>query len=626
MFRVRFVPMGIVEETRRRGERLMNVLERAGIPLETVCGRTGKCGRCKVIVIEGKAPITDNDRKFIRRADLDRGMRLACAVKVNSDMVVEIPKESARNEQVILEDANVRSNLRPKIRSIELSVPPPSLAYQVGDHERMLKALAEISRSDYEIPLRILRKLPDLLKSSPQIRLIIRGTEILDIVPIGDSDIYGVAVDIGTTTDVAYLMDLRSGDCVAVQSKMNPQIAHGDDVISRITYAMKNSEGAETLQKQITSCIDELIGDCCARGGVPREKVFEIVVVGNTAMHHLFFGLDTSNLGRSPFIPVVADAIEAKSRELGINAAGEAYVYSLPNVAGFVGADHVAVLLASRLWDGERPRMAIDIGTNGEISVGDATGIASTSCAAGPALEGANIRFGMRATTGAIDHLTISDDYEVSYSTINKGKPRGLCGSAVVDAVSEMFRVGAIGPNGKIRTDLGISRVKTIGGMVQFILATGEESATGDPISFTQKDVSEVQCAKAAMYSGATILMEDRGIKQGDLESILLAGAFGNYISPKSAMGLGIFPEVPLSRVKQIGNAAGSGAKIALLDETSREEARKIARGIRFVELAARPEFQERFFQALYIPHRDQSLFPIVMSNVADVNKMDEQV
>ena len=624
MSKVRFEPIGATVETRRKGERLIDVLERAGISLETVCGHIGKCGRCKVIVRGGYAPMTDNDKKLISQTDLDQGMRLACRIRIDSDMVIDIPEESARNEQVILEDANVKATICPRVRSVVLTIPPPSLAYQVGDYERLHKVLGEHTNVSYETSLHVLRKLPGVLRSSTEIRLITRGNEILDIVPVKDEELFGVAVDIGTTTDVAYLLDLRTGECVTVQSRMNPQIAHGDDVISRITYAMKNSDGAKVLQDQITSCIDDLVGECCTKAGVSREKVFEIVVVGNTAMHHLFFGLETSNLGRSPFIPVVADSIEERSRELGINAAREAYVYSLPNVAGFVGADHIGVLLACRLWEGDEPRMAIDIGTNGEISVGNADGIASTSCAAGPALEGANIRFGMRATTGAIDHLTISDGLEVSYSTINKGKPRGLCGSAVVDAISEMFRVGVIAPNGKIRTNLESPRIRVGNGEVQFVVATEEESATGEAVAITQKDVSEVQCAKAAMYAGATILMEDRGVTRDDLDSILLAGAFGNYVSPRSAIGLGIFPEVPLSRVKQIGNAAGSGAKIALLDESTREEARKLARDIRFVELAARPEFQERFFQALYIPNRDQSLFPNVMSKVVDVNRIED--
>jgi len=621
MSKVRFEPFGITVESHRRGEWLPDILERAGISLETVCGGRGKCGRCRVIVREGSAPVTDEDRKMIRKEDLEQGMRLACGMRVHSDMVIEIPSESARNEQVILEDANVQTILGPKVKSIALSVPVPSLKFQVGDLERLRAVLNKQSQTDFQMSLHTLKKLPSLLKSSTDIRLITRGDEVLDMVPIGQEEMYGVAVDIGTTTVVAYLIDLVKGECVAVQSRMNPQIAHGDDVISRITFAMKNRDGASILQDQIARCVDGLIGECCANVGLSRERIFEIVVVGNTAMHHLFFGLDTSNLGRSPFVPVVADPIEVKSRELGIDIGKEGYVYSLPNVAGFVGADHIGVLLTCRIWESEKPRMAIDIGTNGEISVGNSSGIASTSCAAGPALEGANIRFGMRATTGAIDHLSITEDLEVSYSTINNGKPRGLCGSAVVDAISEMFRVGVIGPNGKIRKELKSPRIRVVNGEAQFILATEDESATGEVVAVTQKDVGEVQCAKAAMYAGATILMEEMGVTQDDLDSILLAGAFGNYISPKSAIGLGIFPEVPLSKIKQIGNAAGSGAKIALINETTREEARRLAKEIRFIELAARPEFQERFFQALYIPHQDQSLFPEVMSKAVEINR-----
>jgi uncharacterized 2Fe-2S/4Fe-4S cluster protein (DUF4445 family) len=522
---------------------------------------------------------------------------------------------------VILEDAIARTTLSPRIRSFVLSVPPPSLDFQVGDLERLQHALSKLTQIDFQVSIRTLRRFPALLRSCGQVRLVTRGDEVLDIVADSDESLYGVAVDIGTTTAVAYLIDLGTGDCVAVHSRMNPQIAHGDDVISRMTFGLRNSEGAKTLQSQITNCVDELIGECCASASVSRERVFEIVVVGNTAMHHLFFGLDTSNLGRSPFVPVVAGPIEVKSAELGITVGNEAYVYSLPNVAGFVGADHMGVLLACRLWESEEAQMAIDIGTNGEISVGGGSGVASTSCAAGPAFEGANICFGMRATTGAIDHLSIDDDFEVSYTTINNGKPRGLCGSAVVDAISEMFRVGIIRPNGRIRKEIESQRVGVVNGETQFVLATGEESLNGEAVAITQKDIGEVQSAKAAMYAGATILMEEMGVNQDDLDAILLAGAFGNYISPKSAMGLGIFPEVPVSKVKQIGNAAGSGAKIALLNEIAREEVRQLARRIKFVELAARPEFQDRFFCALYIPHRDTTIFPTVMSEVADINR-----
>jgi uncharacterized 2Fe-2S/4Fe-4S cluster protein (DUF4445 family) len=623
MSRVRFEPSGITVESNSDGEHLSDILERAGISLEKVCGGRGKCGRCRIVVRDGSVPVTDKDKELIPQEDLAQGMRLACGIRVHSDMVLEIPKESERNEQVILEDAYVQTKLSPVVSNFILKVPAPSLHYQVGDLERLRTVSSQRLRVEIRMPLGTLRKLPNLLSASEQIRLVSRGGEILDVTSANGNEMFGVAVDIGTTTVVVYLMDLVGGECVAVESKMNPQITHGDDVISRITFAMRNPDGTTILQTQISQCIDELIRECCASAGVDKEKVYEIVAVGNTAMHHLFFGLDTSHLGRSPFVPVVADAVEVKSHELGINIGEEAYVYTLPNVAGFVGADHIGVLLACRLWESDETRMAIDIGTNGEISVGNTSGVASTSCAAGPALEGANIRFGMRAATGAIDHLSIADDFEVSYTTISKGKPRGLCGSAVVDAISELFRVGVIDPNGRIRKELVSPRIRIVNGESQFVIAIEQETATGEAVTITQKDVSEVQCAKAAMYAGATILMEDRGVTQDDLDLILLAGAFGNYISPKSAIGLGIFPEVPLSKVKQIGNAAGSGAKIALLNQKARDEATKLAREIRFVELAARPEFQERFFQALYIPHQNQSLFPEVMSKVVESNKVD---
>jgi uncharacterized 2Fe-2S/4Fe-4S cluster protein (DUF4445 family) len=546
-------------------------------------------------------------------------------IRVKHDLVIEIPKESARNEQVILEDASIKAPLRPMIRTLTAEVPRPSLSHQVGDSERLMSSLAARRQKEVSMGLYALRRLSSVLKIGDSLRLVLRRNEVLDVLPEAEEKIYGVAVDIGTTTVVAYLMDLSIGECVSVHSRMNPQISHGDDVISRITFALSNKEGASILQTQMSQCVDELITQCCLSASVPKERIYETVVVGNTAMHHLFFGLDTSNLGRCPFVPVLAEPIEVKASELGIRTGKESYVYSLPNVAGFVGADHVGVLVTCRLWESDKPKMAIDIGTNGEISVGNTGGISSTSCAAGPALEGANIKFGMRATTGAIDHLTISKGFEVKYSTINKGRAKGFCGSAIVDAVSEMFRVGIIGAKGDIRKDSDTERVRTVKGETYFVVATREESATGKPVYITQKDIGEVQCAKAAMYAGATILMEDMGITQKDLESILLAGAFGNYIAPRSAIGLGIFPEVPISKVKQIGNAAGSGAKIALLDEQSRLEAKELARRIRFVELAVRPEFQDRFFRALYIPHRDPSLFPGVMSRVAEINRAEAE-
>jgi uncharacterized 2Fe-2S/4Fe-4S cluster protein (DUF4445 family) len=295
----------------------------------------------------------------------------------------------------------------------------------------------------------------------------------------------------------------------------------------------------------------------------------------------------------------------------------EGYVSSLPNVAGFVGADHVAVLLASRLWESEDPKLVIDIGTNGEISVGNSDGIASTSCAAGPAFEGANLSFGMRGTDGAIDHLSISDELDVSYTTINGLKPKGLCGSGVVDAIAEMFRTGVIERNGRIREELESPRIRVVDGESQFIVATRDETSMKEPIVITQNDIVQIQYAKAAMYAGTSILMERMKISSSKLDAILLAGAFGNYVRPASARIIGLFPEIPLDRVIGIGNAAGAGAKMALLNEDVRKKARELATSIEYVELAAHAQFEDRFYNALYFPNYDTSFFPQVMSEIS---------
>jgi uncharacterized 2Fe-2S/4Fe-4S cluster protein (DUF4445 family) len=285
-------------------------------------------------------------------------------------------------------------------------------------------------------------------------------------------------------------------------------------------------------------------------------------------------------------------------------------------VAGFVGADHVAVLLASHLWESDEPRLLMDIGTNGEISLGDSERIASTSCAAGPAFEGANLKFGMRGTEGAIDHVRISGDYGVTYTTIKGVRPRGLCGSGVVDAISEMFKAGVIDRTGRIREDLEIPGVQVRNGESQFIIAAEKESAINEPITITQDDVVQIQYAKAAMYAGASILMERMGINPSRLDAIMLAGAFGNYLSPESARTIGLIPEIPLRRVVGIGNAAGAGAKMALLNEDARKQALEIVNRVEYVELAAHPGFEELFYRALYIPNYDMSSFPGITSDV----------
>ncbi len=615
MYKIRFEPSGLIVTVTEEGEMLCDVAERAGLTLESICGGRGKCGRCRVIVEEGFAPVTDEDRDQITEGKLERGMRLGCCLEISDDLVVRIPEESTREDQIILEDSTVTIQLDPLVKEYVTEIEGASLEYHSGDLERLMKGIFGTERKA-RVSLETLEELSVFSRSDDPLSVVMRGNEILDINLAASGGAYGAAVDIGTTTLVAYLMDLSTGECVAVRSKMNPQVKHGDDVLSRMSFAMQADNGREVLQDMVTGAVDDLIERCVASAGIGRSRVFEIAVVGNTAMHHLFFGMDTYSLGRAPYVPVVSQPYETKASQLGLEYAEEAYVYSPPNVAGFVGSDHIGVLMACRLWESEEPQMVMDIGTNGEISIGSREGIASTSCAAGPALEGANLKHGMRGATGAIENVSISDDLELSYSTIGNSRPKGICGSAAVDAVSEMFRAGIVDSKGKIRRELDHPRIQTINDELQLILAPAEETATGEPVSIFQKDISEILNAKAAMYVGASTLMEEMGVGREDLHSILLAGAFGNYISPRNAISLGILPEVPLDRVIQIGNAAGSGAKIALLNKRARKEAWKLAREIRYIELAARSDFQDRFYKALYIPHLDETLFPEVMSGV----------
>ncbi|MFP4546247.1 MAG: ASKHA domain-containing protein, partial [Methanomassiliicoccales archaeon] len=514
----------------------------------------------------------------------------------------------------ILEDTQGAITLDPDIKLHSLTVPEASLDYQVGDFDRILSMLGETGKEPYYTSLKYLRKVTPLLKETNEIFVATKDWEILDVTPITESCAYGVAVDIGTTTVVAYLMDLISGECKAISSEMNPQIRYGDDVLSRVTFSMHNSEKGQLLQSSIVDCLNRLIENCCKEAHVPEDRIYEVAVVGNTAMHHFFYGLDASNLGRSPYVPSIARALEVKAREVGLHSHPEAYCYSLPNVAGFVGADHTSVLLSTRLWEAEEPQIAIDIGTNGEISVGSKDGIASTSCAAGPALEGATIKFGMRGASGAIDHLTIDKDWNVEYTTIGNRKARGLCGSAIVDAIAEMFKAGVLEPSGRIRKEIDSPRIIESDGEVQFIIAYEEEASLDEPVVITQGDVGEVQCAKAALYSGVTMLMDIMDIKLEEVDKLFLAGAFGNYISPESSMNLGLIPEMPLDKVKGIGNAAGDGAKIALLNKTGKREVEEVVKNLHYVELALLPEFDRHYCDSMFLPHRDTSLFPRLMS------------
>jgi uncharacterized 2Fe-2S/4Fe-4S cluster protein (DUF4445 family) len=379
---------------------------------------------------------------------------------------------------------------------------------------------------------------------------------------------------------------------------MNPQISYGEDIISRINRVIKSPDDGMQLQKLAVEAINELGADLCAEVSANTEEIVEAVVVGNTAMHHLFLNLPVKQLALSPFVPAVSRALEVKARDLGLGIAPGAYVHLLPNIAGFVGADHVAMLLATEVGQAEGPIVALDIGTNTEISLICKGKIAATSCASGPAFEGGHIKYGMRAATGAIERLRITNDV-IQYQTIDGAPPIGICGSGILDALAQLYLAKIIDEGGRIIDKR--PRVRAYKGQREFVLVSKEERGGQPAITITQHDVRELQLAKAAIRSGIQALLEVSGCAEAEIKQVIIAGAFGTYIDVASAVAIGMLPPLPLNRFRQAGNAAGMGAKLALISLRQRAEAQAIASKAKYIELASVPNFELTFTQASYL-------------------------
>jgi uncharacterized 2Fe-2S/4Fe-4S cluster protein (DUF4445 family) len=404
----------------------------------------------------------------------------------------------------------------------------------------------------------------------------------------------GLAVDIGTTKIAGYLVDLESGKTLASKGLMNPQISYGEDVISRIVAASKSAENAIKLQSLLVDALSQLATDLCAEIKADPTQIVDAVVVGNTAIHHLFLRLPVKQLGLAPYIPAMRSSIDVKARELGLKIARGAYVHLLPNVAGYVGADHVAMLLATRMSDAKKTTLAIDIGTNTEICLNHRGRMTSVSCASGPAFEGAHIKFGMRAAPGAIEHVRLANDH-LEIQTIGGETPVGICGSGLLDVVAQLRLNNILDRGGRMSSH---PLVRSNNGSSEFVLA---ERTGQDAITISQKDVRELQLAKAAIRLGIQALVIAEGLTENDIEEVIIAGAFGTFIDVKSAITIGMLPSLPLERFEQVGNAAGTGARLALISQTERASAQQIAERDGYIELAAVPNFNRKFAEATYM-------------------------
>ena len=631
----------VFQPSGRRGEieAGKSVLEAArtlGVGIEAACGGARVCGKCRVIVETGRfeklnlvssadhvSPVGDVEKKFLTAEELSRGYRLACNAFLSGDLVVTVPEESRSAKQVILEKGRERKiEVRPAVKNITVTLPAASLSDFRDDRQRLLDALEkETGLKHLSVDYPVLKELPHILREGnwTVTAAIWQEKEVIRVAPGKRETSLGAAVDVGTTTLAAFLCDLTTGEVLAKASRMNPQIGYGEDVLARISYAASETEGREKLQASIIEALNALTADMTEKAGFSASDVDEMVLVYNTAMHHLALGLDPRYVGRAPFAPAASAPLDVKARDLGVKINPSGNVHSLPVEAGFVGADNMAVLLAEEPYNGDKIKLIIDIGTNGEIDLGNKNRLLSTSCATGPALEGAQIAFGMRAAPGAIERVKIDPiSHEPSYkvigqdewypvpcgrhSTVQKSGAQGICGSGVIDAIAAMHKAGVISKAGRINAKLDTSRVRRgESGKLEYVLAWAQETAVGKDIVITQADIRAVQLAKAALYVGAEYLMEKLGVDHVD--EVILAGAFGSYIDKESAMAIGMFPDCDLSRVRAVGNAAGDGARIALLDVGKRREAASVARQVEFVETAIEPDFQKKFMDAIAIPH-----------------------
>lgn len=606
MPRIKFSPFEKAIET-DGSKNILQLAQEAGIPLQSTCGGKKICGKCKVIVEKTDGPLSPpSDREQeVLGGHTEKGYRLACETVLTHSATVVIPEESRIRRQVILTSDTKHSypvRLRPKVSHYYVEVSPPALDSVIADRERLILALEKtygIRRPALD-PF-VLRKLPHTLRSDRKgVTIVLRDKdEIIDLYPGRGTGLFGVAFDVGTTTVVAFLMDLITGEKLSVKPAMNPQITIGDDVITRISFCQENPGGLEKLRISIVECLNALIAEASAEAGIDPDQIMEATVVGNTAMHHLFVGLDPHYLSMAPYSPVLQEGQDYKARDLGLKIGTSAYVHLLPLKAGFVGSDTIASVLATGLHRSKIPTLLLDLGTNGEIVFGNRNRMLCCSTAAGPAFEGGHIRWGMRASAGAIERLKIDPEtLDVRWETIHDQRPLGLCGSGIISAIAEMIRVGIILGRGNFDEELQTPRLRDGEGGREFVLVWASEAATKQDIVITQKDVAELQMAKSAVNAGATLLMEQ--FEGEEVERILLAGACGNYVDPLDACTIDLFPGCLTAEVVGVGNAAGHGSCLALLDKNKRKEAERIATKIEYRELAATTRFQELFVSSMF--------------------------
>ena len=600
------------------GKTILDAAAAAGIPLESNCGSAGKCGKCKVRIAKGYAPQeAAAGPRFFKKEESADGWVLGCKYEIKEDLEVEVPiQKDAGSRKTKLNSLLDHIVINSPIKKVYVEMDKPTIKDQCPDYERILRAL-DIDAASQHPSRGLLKIIPKTLRDANfKVTVVLHDQQVI-WVEEGDTvgEKYGLVFDIGTTTVVALLINLDSGEIEGAAAETNPQNVFGDDVISRITYAMENGEeGLERLHGKVIECMNDLALRAAAEAKIDKNRIYEATVVGNTTMSELFAGVDPTYLAPAPFIPAYVHGIEMSGRELGFTLNPELLVHLLPNIAGYVGADTMGVILGTHIHERPPYSLAIDVGTNGEIVLAGNDRILACSTAAGPAFEGAEIKFGMRAAEGAIEEVYIDNETGGCHvKVIGDKKAKGICGSGLLDAVAQLYDEGILNNRGvfnsegeaaeKIHPELRKRLIKGEQGY-EFQLTVAEESAKGIPVTICQKDVRELQMAKGAIYAGMRVLMNEMGITIDDVKELLVAGAFGSYIKTESALSIGLFPEIPNGEILSIGNAASEGGRLALISAEERALCDELARKSEYIELSSRLDFQDEYVMALYFPEK----------------------
>lgn len=684
------------------GQSIRSAARDLGVEIESICAENATCGKCMVLIEEGRfekynmdskrenvSPVTNQEAAyFARRPRLlkDKGwevgqVRLSCQCKILGDVLINVPEESRGNKQIVRKSATQREiEIKPSIRKYLVTMSPPNLERPIADWERLAKGLETsmglVRRGDENLPrwsdltvdYACLRTLSSTLREAKwNVTVSVwQDKEVVQVQAGYHEDSYGAAVDIGSTTVALYLCNLRTGEMLAAESEMNPQIVYGEDVMSRIQYTIEHKDGLEKLHKAIIATLNKLLKQAVktanasaykdeeavsgvqklasetrtasrptpesqTRNDIKMEDILEMVLVGNSTMHHLLLNLHPKDLGLAPFVPAIHKSMDIKARELGFHINPSGNIHVLPTIASFVGADTSAMIVAEEPHMQDENWLLIDVGTNAELVLGNRKRLVCTSTPTGPALEGAHVEYGMRAAPGAMERIHIDENtLEPKYKVIGvdgwntdqaefKGQVKGICGSAIIDGVAELFRAGIVDSRGKFKTGLSSKRIRQGESGWEYVIAWAQETSIGRDIPMTQQDVRQIQLAKAALFTAARTLLKRFGLESPD--KIILAGGFGSYIDKEKAMLIGLIPDCEFDNVYAVGNAAGDGARIALLNVEKRREIESVTRKIERFELPTDPEFQNQFMLATSFPHMSEP-FPhiahLIPNRVAD--------